>query len=134
MDSTVSVGKRFSSGIGSVLVAMTSLAPQFARRSAAGSENTPCVVAMMTSPAPAFLSTSTAPAIVPPVSIMSSISTQVRPLTSPTTRFDLTWFGTNGSRVLCTNASGAPSRASAHFSATFTRPASGETTQMFSVP
>ena len=132
--STVSVSKCFSGGIGSVLVAMTSRAPQFARRSVAGSEKTPCVVAMITSFAPASLSTPTAPAMVPPVSIMSSISTQVRPATSPTTRLLLTWFATLGSRVLCTKARGAPSRASAHFSPTLTRPASGETTTMFSVP
>ncbi|CPA01047.1 Uncharacterised protein [Mycobacterium tuberculosis] len=68
--------------------------------------------------------------MVPPVSIMSSIRTQVRPATSPTTRLDTTWLGTRGSRVLWMKARGTPPNASAHFSAMRTRPESGETTTM----
>ena len=55
MDSTVSVGNFFDSSIGSVLVTTTSFAPHVDRRSAAGSERTPWVAAMTTSPAPASL-------------------------------------------------------------------------------
>ena len=71
MERTVRFSKRFSAGIGRVSVAMTSLAPQDARRSAAGSENTPWVVAMMTSPAPASLRTRTAPAMVPDPAVVT---------------------------------------------------------------
>ena len=128
IESTVRVSKRFSSGMGRVLVTTTSRAPHSPRRWAAGSENTACVAAMMTSFAPASLRICTAPAIVPPVSIMSSISTQTRPSTSPTTVLDSALFGTVRSRLLCTKPSGTPPRRSAHCSATRTRPVSGETT------
>ena len=117
---------------GRVSVVMISRAPHSLRRSRAGPENTPWVVAMMTSPAPAFFSTWTAPAMVPPVSIMSSSSTQVRPSTSPTTRLEVTLLATSMSRVLWMKASGAPPSWLAHFSDSFTRPASGETTTMLS--
>ena len=132
IDRTVSCGNRLASSIGRVLVTITSRAPQEANRSAAGSESTPWVAAMMTSLAPSSRSSFTAPAMVPPVSIMSSVSTQVLPSTSPTTRLDTTWLGTRGSRVLWMKASGVPPSASAHFSATRTRPESGDTTQMSS--
>ncbi|CAM5694536.1 hypothetical protein SMICM304S_09116 [Streptomyces microflavus] len=80
----------------------------------------------MTSSAPCANSASAAAQIVPPVSIMSSTSTQTRPSTLPTTSWTETWFGTSLSRRLCTIASGASSR-SHQRSATRTRPASGDT-------
>ena len=59
--------------------------------------------------APRSTSCSDAATIVPPVSIMSSISTQTLPSTSPTTSFATTAFFCEVSRRLCTMASEAPS-------------------------
>ncbi|CAB4556440.1 unannotated protein [freshwater metagenome] len=55
---------------------------------------------MITSLAPASINASTALVIVPAVSIMSSITTQVIPFTSPTTLPVVDSFGIRGSRVL----------------------------------
>ena len=52
---------------------------EFFKRSIAGPLNTACVAATITSRAPSSKSASTALVIVPAVSIMSSITTQVRP-------------------------------------------------------
>ena len=61
-----------------------------ANRSAAGSESTPWVAATTTFSAPASSTWRTAFTMVPPVSIMSSTTMQVRPYTSPTTRLATT--------------------------------------------
>ncbi len=97
-------------------------------RSAAGSDSTPWVAATITRVAPASSTCSVALAMVPPVSIMSSTTMQVRPATSPTTRWATTWLGLVGSRVLWMKAIGVPPSRSAQRSAVRTRPESGETT------
>ena len=86
------------------------------------------VAAMTTPAAPSVIRASAAFTIVPPVSIMSSTSTQMRPLTSPTTRLATVSLGRSVRRVLWMNASGAPPRRADQRSATLIRPASGETT------
>jgi hypothetical protein len=126
--SSVICGKRFSSGIGSVSVKTTSQAPLAASFFDALPERIPWVAATITSDAPSRRRISTVFDTVPPVSIMSSMTTQSRPSTSPTTRFATASFGLRGSRVLWTNASDVPPRVSAHRSASRTRPESGETT------
>src|SRR5699024_2437333 len=128
IDSTVSLSKRFCSGIGSVLVTITSHTEEFFSRSTAGPLKTAWVAAITTSAAPSAFSASAACTIVPPVSIMSSTRMQTRPSTSPTTRLARDSFGRVISRVLWMNASGTPPSEFAHDSATLMRPASGETT------
>src|SRR5690625_23104 len=129
IDNCVSFSKERSSGIGRELVTITSEIGEFCKRSTAGPESTPWVAAATTLAAPCSMRASAALTRVPPVSIMSSTSTQVRPSTSPTTSCTLTWLATSGSRRLWMIASGEPSR-SAQRSAVHTRPASGETTVM----
>ena len=63
-----------------MLVTTTSVAGQFLSRSTAGSERIAWVAAMITPAAPSAISASAAFTIVPPVSIMSSTSTQIRPV------------------------------------------------------
>src|SRR5919107_1071607 len=126
--STVICGNRFSSGIGNVSVKTTSHALLFASLSDAEPDSTPCVAATITSEAPSRSRISTVFATVPPVSIMSSMTTQSRPSTSPTTRFATASLGRAGSRVLWTNASDGVPSVSAQRSASRTRPESGETT------
>src|SRR5690606_7901324 len=78
-DSTSSLSICFSAGSGSVFVTTTLLIAEFLSRSIAGPDSTPWVAAAHTWRAPFSSSTSAAATIVPPVSIMSSMSTQVRP-------------------------------------------------------
>ncbi len=130
IESVVTLSSWSSCGVGRVLVNTNSLTREFFSRSAAGPDSTPWVAATMTSAAPLSNSASAAAQMVPAVSIMSSTRTQTRPLTSPTTSADRMVFAWVMSRRLWMIASGAPSR-SDHWSATFTRPASGETMVSF---
>ena len=100
IDSTVKLSNLFSSAIGKVLVTTTSETLDFFNRSIAGPESTAWVAAIITSLAPASINASTAFVTVPAVSIMSSITTQVMPLTSPTTFPTVASLGILGSRVL----------------------------------
>src|SRR6266511_3066722 len=118
---------RFSSGTGTVLVTTISARGAFFSRSIAGPEKMPCVATAVTRSAPLATSTSAPFTIVPAVSMMSSIITQWRPATSPTTSWTSTWLATSRLRRLCRKASGWPSMP-ASFSALLTRPASGATT------
>ena len=127
MDSTVSLSNSCSAGIGNVLVTITSLIRLFLSRSTASPLKMPCVAAMTTSVAPSSKSSSAALVIEPAVSIMSSISRQQRPATSPTTRFATTSLAASMLRLLWTNAISRPPSSSAHCSAVRTRPVSGET-------
>ena len=106
----------------------TSMAGLFLSRSTAGPLRIGWVAAMMTPLAPSFMSASAAATIVPPVSIMSSTSTQSLPSTRPTTRLATASLGRSVLRVLWMKASGAPPRRADQRSATLIRPASGETT------
>ena len=124
----VSLSNSRSAGIGSVLVTMTSVAGLFFSRSTAGSDRIAWVAAMTTPAAPSAIRASAAFTMVPPVSIMSSTSTQIRPSTWPTTRLATVSLGRSMLRVLWMKASGAPPRRADQRSATLIRPASGETT------
>ena len=106
----------------------TSTAELFFSRSTAGSERIAWVAAMTTPAAPSAISASAAFTIVPPVSIMSSVRTQILPSTSPTTRLATVSLGRSVRRVLWMKASGTPPRRADQRSATLIRPASGETT------
>ncbi len=67
--------------------------------------------------------------IVPPVSIMSSTSTHIRPFTSPTTRLATVSFGPVDAPALVDERQrGAAEARADQRSATLMRPASGETT------
>ena len=84
-DSTSSLSKIRSSATGSVSVTTTREMGAALRRSTAGSDRTAWVAMAEMSEAPASDSSSAAAQMVPAVSIMSSIRTQWRPSTSPTT-------------------------------------------------
>ena len=81
----------FSGGRGNVSVQTTVSMTEFFKRSMAGPENTPWVVTARIRLAPLAARRSAAATMVPPVSIMSSITTQVRPrdLAHDLLRFDL---------------------------------------------
>ena len=109
IDRQVSLSKRFSSGIGSVLVTTISVTGAVLEpvdggsgqdRVGRGDDHAGGAVAVRAS---------AACTIVPPVSIMSSTRTQMRPRTSPTTRLATVSLGRSVRRVLWMNASGAPS-------------------------
>ena len=85
IDSTSIIGSCFSGGSGSVFVSTTRWIGLFFSRSIAGPDSTPWVAIAHTSVAPREYSRSAADVIVPAVSIMSSVSTHKRPLTSPMT-------------------------------------------------
>jgi hypothetical protein len=128
IDRQVSLSKRCSSVSGSVLVTTISVTALFLSRSTAGPDMIGWVAAMTTPAAPSFIRASAACTMVPPVSIMSSTSTQIRPRTSPTTRLATVSLGRSVRRVLWMKARGAPPSWADHRSATLIRPASGLTT------
>jgi hypothetical protein len=126
-ESTASFSKRRSSPIGSVSVTTTRSIGARVRFSTALPENRPCVATAQIAVAPRLRSRSAAAEIVPPVAIMSSTMTQVRPSTSPTTSSISTAWARSRLRFLWRKAIGAWSRWP-YFSAIRTRPESGETT------
>ena len=111
-----------------MLVTTSSSSGDAASRSTALAESSACVAATYTLSAPRSFSAPTACAIVPPVSIMSSVIRQVRPSTSPTTlRISETLAD---GRRLSMIAKVAPSRL-AKPRAIFPEPTSGATTTRF---
>ena len=106
-DTTCSLSNCLWGGSGMVSVHTTDSMTESFSRSTAEPENTPWVVAAMTRRAPLAASRSAAATMVPPVSIMSSTSTQVRPATSPTISLASTRFFSSLARRLWTMARSA---------------------------
>ena len=126
-DNTRNWGKRRSSARGIELVTTTSSNnPGSESRSRAGGENTAWVAQQSTRAAPLRRSSLAPWQIVPPVSIMSSISTAVLPATSPiTVRLSATLWA---ARRLSMIARGASCIFLAKARARATPPTSGDTT------